>query len=465
MCISKNLNRRNDYSNLTSMIHVNIRSVPSNLSTFEYFLESLELEFNIIGFSETWFNEDNHDLYGISKYTCVNNYRIAKSGGGVSLFLKNHIKFVPRPDLTILSDSFESVFVELTNVSMTKNMSSVLIGVVYRPPASSKDVFLEHMNNVLFTIDRERKQSFIMGDFNYNLLEESTNTAIGEFNDLMYTYSHLPLISRPTRFDEHTGSATLIDNIFTNVHMETRLSHGINCVKIADHFPVFCIFNSNSKGPPRPLTPRRNLSNHNIDRFLRILMVENWDCVVASRNAQTSFQLFYHKFKLLYDACFPISDPKSEYRERKPWLSSGLKKSIKRKNKLYLKFLRRPSVNNKVKYTRFRNILKSLLKKAEKIHYSSLMNEHKSNMKKSWKIIKEVLNKGKPPLENEQFCINGQLDGDRNTIAGAFNTYFVNVGPKLAEEIPPSPVDPTSYVPHNRHTFLWSQLMRRKLSQ
>ena len=62
-------------------IHVNIRSVPRNLSAFENFLQLLNYDFKVIGLSETWFNENNHDLFCMSGYTITSNYRTKKVGG------------------------------------------------------------------------------------------------------------------------------------------------------------------------------------------------------------------------------------------------------------------------------------------------------------------------------------------------------------------------------------------------
>ena len=53
-----------------------------------------------------------------------------------------------------------------------------------------------------------------MGDYNINLLKVESHSLTADFNDLMYSYGLIPLITRPTRVTEN--SATLIDNIFTN---------------------------------------------------------------------------------------------------------------------------------------------------------------------------------------------------------------------------------------------------------
>ena len=50
-----------------SMCHINIRSMKANLSCFENYLQSLLIEFAVLGITETWLNDSNYDLYHIFK--------------------------------------------------------------------------------------------------------------------------------------------------------------------------------------------------------------------------------------------------------------------------------------------------------------------------------------------------------------------------------------------------------------
>ena len=53
-----------------------------------------------------------------------------------------------------------------------------------------------------------------MGDFNINLLNVDDHLPSAGFLEMMYSYSFLPLINKPTRVK--STSATLIDNIYCN---------------------------------------------------------------------------------------------------------------------------------------------------------------------------------------------------------------------------------------------------------
>ena len=84
-------------------------------------------------------------------------------------------------------------------------------------------------------------------------------------------------------------------------------------------------------------------------------------------------ELAYNRFQTLfleeYELCFPLKTMKVKYKNRKPWLTSGLKTSIKEKNRLYIIQKKKPYLYNKVKYKNFRNKLNNILAKAERKHY------------------------------------------------------------------------------------------------
>ena len=62
---------------------------------------------------------------------------------------------------------------------------------------------------------------------------------------------------------------------------------------------------------------------------------------------------------------------------------------------MYKVYLNVPSACNESKYKTYRNRLNHILKKAEKQHYTDLLEANKNNIKKTWQIMKDVVNKNK----------------------------------------------------------------------
>ena len=98
-------------------------------------------------------------------------------------------------------------------------------------------------------------------------------------------------------------------------------------------------------------------------------------------------------------------------------------------------------------YSTYRNKLKRILIKAEKEYYSKQLEAHKGNMRKTWCILKTIINKNRSRKIQSQFKINNTLiTSDKTIISEKFNDFFTNVGPDLAAKIPKQDVHPNFYL-------------------
>ena len=79
-----------------SFFHVNVKSLPNHSDELNLYLNSLDMKFSFLAFTETWINESNHELYGLPGYNCINKCRKGRKGGGVSLAIKRGISYKVR---------------------------------------------------------------------------------------------------------------------------------------------------------------------------------------------------------------------------------------------------------------------------------------------------------------------------------------------------------------------------------
>ena len=91
-----------------------------------------------------------------------------------------------------------------------------------------------YLNILLEKISKEKKNVFLLGDFNVDLLKYDKHAGTNKFIDSFSSYMYFPYILHPTRV---TGpSQTMIDNIFLNY-----VSKEAVCVNrtstISDHLP------------------------------------------------------------------------------------------------------------------------------------------------------------------------------------------------------------------------------------
>ena len=438
MC-SDNANSSGNFA----IIHTNIRSIPKNLSTFENYLSTLDIRFTVIGITETWLNANNSDFFYLNGYTGEHAYRQNRSGGGVSIFVRSETDYTLRSDLNTFSNCMESIFIELPK-DYVKSEKNIIIGVIYRPPGTEIDSFITELNICLDKIGLENKLVYLTGDFNINLINYESHQPTSMFLDTLYSFSLFPLINKPTRIT--SSSATLIDNIFSNDIFGKKLINGILFNNISDHCPVFTINMSLSTNDSETIYKYRCFSNANKSKFATKINETEWEDVMTSNDCNTAFTLFHRKFLELFNTAFPLKTSFSKYHTRIPWLTEGLKNSIKLKNKLYLKSLRTPSNRNITNYKIFKNTLSRLMRRREKEYYHDKLAACANDIKKSWKIMKEIIHKGKRRKTCSKFNINDVVIDDNQVIASKFNDYFVNIGSSLANKIPTSNLKPSDFI-------------------
>ena len=176
-----------------------------------------------------------------------------------------------------------------------------------------------------------------MGYYNIYIMNYETHSLTGEFVDVMSSNAFMPLITRPTRVT--ATSATLIDNIFTNNFQNFRDSfQGILVTDISDHYPVFYINRVNKLSEVEMFVENRIYNDKNKQAFFSELQNIDWSELCNSSETQSSFDLLHNQLSALHNKHFPKVRKKIRYNNKKPWLSEGLRNSIKHKNKYYYKY-------------------------------------------------------------------------------------------------------------------------------
>mgnify|MGYP001553100430 CR=1 FL=1 len=418
---------------LFSLFHANIRSINRNYQELQNCLDLIELPFSIIALTETWLNDTNESLYELPNYTMINSIRENRVGGGISLLVRDSLHFRKYP-ISVMNQTIECQFIEIISPNPQNN---IIVGVVYRPPSGSITNFTTAINEILEKIGLRNKQKtcYIVGDFNIDLKKYHSSRDTAEFFDLLYSYSFIPLINKPTRVSSSTTS--VIDNIFTNQLTSTH-NTGVIQADVSDHFPIYSICEMQSPTRAQEMIKTRSFKQTNVHKFSGLVRNESWENIYSSNNAQTAFSYFTDTLTSHFENSFPLCIKKPTKRDTNPWITRGLKTSIKQKNKLYLQYKNRPTLHNNIIYKHYKNKLRSLIDAAKKMHYEHLIATNQNNIKKTWDIIKEVIGNRKRTHAIDEMKINEHICNDKQKIADSFNDYFINIGPDLANNIPPS---------------------------
>ena len=239
--------------------------------------------------------------------------------------------------------------------------------------------------------------------------------------------------------DKTDHTATLIDNIFFNSLEHLTLSGNI-VSDISDHLPNFLI-NKISELPNNNLKLfKRNYSNFNAELFEADVSNIDWYNVLPNdNNVNNLFQSFHSEILKVVDRHAPVTRiSRNEVKTMsKSWITSGIRKSIKRKNKLYNKYLSTKNEYYKSKYKCYRNKLNHLQRISKKIYYENYFTANNKNIKNTWTGIKQLITlKPRGHRLPTKIIKDGQEIKDTKNISLAFNEYFSNIGKNIADSVP-----------------------------
>ena len=179
-------------------------------------------------------------------------------------------------------------------------------------------------------------------DFNINLLNYD-NPRVSTFLDTLGCFFFLlPQIVLPTRITE--TSKTLIDNIFSNI-TESSVSGNL-LYSISDHLAqVFCFsFPKASHSGSSGSNSFKNWSKFHQEHFLRDFEALNWNEILSleDQNIDISFDSFITETNALVDRYLPTVMLNKKQSLKKPWITSGILKSMSMsmRDLYFRKFLR-----------------------------------------------------------------------------------------------------------------------------
>lgn len=129
------------------------------------------------------------------------------------------------------------------------------------------------------------------------------------------------------------------------------------------------------------------------------LFIDNQDC----------YNMFSSKIKSLYNKCFSLKKLSRARQNEKPLVTTGLKISIKYRNRLYKKSVLHLSDHIKARYLVYKNVLKKYISNAEVDYYRHLFEESNNN---------------------------DQRFSDSQAIVDTINDHFCTICEKLSSKLP-----------------------------
>ena len=124
--------------------------------------------------------------------------------------------------------------------------------------------------------------------------------------------------------------------------IDTTIKTGIIKSDVSDHFPICFFIPSGKVSAENEIVYiyKRIINDETIEAFTQNLYENNLKDIKSIRNPNDAYSIFLEKFRTMYDK-HSLKKIKLKTKHLKsPWITAGIKKSSKRKQRLYTKFLK-----------------------------------------------------------------------------------------------------------------------------
>ena len=166
-----------------------------------------------------------HNAPGYSHISLPREY---SKGGGVSILLHSRLSYKRSDDLCMSNNIIECLFVEAFIVK------KVLIGIIYRPPDTPISTFNDHLKNVIDSIKCSNIPCYLLGDFNINLLNQSSHQTTSDFLDILYSGGFITYKSPNKNYWEKC----YFDRSYIYQQLPCKYFHVSRCIRRWYHWPL-----------------------------------------------------------------------------------------------------------------------------------------------------------------------------------------------------------------------------------
>lgn len=415
--------RRENVKTKFVVVHQNIRSIARNFDEFIVLLSQFREEIDCIVLSETRYIS-NISNFQIEGYNLLYNEGCYNVCDGVTIYIKNNINYTVK-----LVNLAETTALE---VNIVYDNDTYQLIAIYKSPQINIADFNDSLKSYIKHI-KKTDYSLIIGDVNIDILSENINSY--EYLDILSENGFISQINKYTR--EQNESKSCLDHIF--LKSKSGVSHGdvaaIIKTNITDHYTT--ILNIGTEKVKECINENKIYEIIDKTKLLDLIRNETWSDIYYHDNPDTSYNIFYDIIKQAIKQSTIIKMFNNKTRKRKPWITTGIIRSMNKRDQLYQKHLKNIEDNEiRNEYITYRNKINNLVKKTKNSYMKRMIYDTgKTDSKKIWEGVKNITNNQKHQ-SSIQYIKQGNNDiRDKQEIANIFNTYYANVGSNLAEKV------------------------------
>lgn len=395
----------------------NIRSVYSNIDDLNTTLGLSKVTPDILILTECRLNADK-PVPNLKNYTAFFTTHHINQNDGVVAYIKNGVIVTNIKELKL--DHASCLQIDTYNCA--------ILGIYRSPSNTNADHFISSLNSHLESI-KAYKNIILTGDININLITKDTEQNYERINRLNYldtlSMHHLmPGHTIPTR------ESSCLDHYMLKLD-KNKLSAQIAVLNttVTDHSMIFLNLSSqtvnNKCQKIKTVTDfHRSLVTLAKNKLSELLFSEDPNYVIE--------QLINRITESLQEHTDTINVPKNK-RIIKPWMTTGVLRCIRNRNKLQKKVRHDPHNEIlKISYKRYRNFCNYLIKKLKRNYERNLLSKSIKNSKTLWKNIKSITYSHRTKSDNTKLL---SLKLSPLESVNYTNQYFANLGKELAGDI------------------------------
>jgi hypothetical protein len=416
------------------LIHLNARSIVNKNDEFLFYCQQLKPD--IICVTETWMDGSvPKQSFTPQGYRVIRKDRSDEfkqiygknKGGGIAVYYKQDLK-VERKE--ILKDEHEEIL-----WVQVKAKKSFLLGTIYRAEYTEilkeddkESKFEEHIRKATEMSD----SIIVIGDFNADVTKGSTCKNTVNIKNTCKNYGLEQFIKKPTRIDQTSKKATIIDHIWADKDKKIINKCG-TIMGLSDHLSVYAKLNLQNTKKPNEIIRYRSYKTYVQSDFRQELndnlSRSNIQAKIDEKDPNRAMDTFLKVFQETAGKHAPIKESERRHTTTDiPWYTPELKNKINLKNEILRDwYMYRDDEDYKV-VKKMKNEINHLKTKLKKQYYKEKFQQCEGDSKKTWRILKEItrtdINKETTEPEN--------MNKEK---ANKFNKFFATVGTEIQKKL------------------------------
>ena len=368
----------------------------------------------------------------LEEYDCFTNINEDGAPRGVAIYVKNSLAAVPS---SMTTDFKESVWCEIP----LKSKDRLVIGCIYRSPNSTQDNN-DKLNKVLR--DLYRSHVLIVGDFNYPELDWKDHTSpldeghrASLFMEAVRDAFLIQHVTDPTHYRAEQ-KPNVLDLIFTNEdNMVSSLEH-LSPLGKSHHQVLKFVYTCYTEEQEDNRGKRFAFLKGDYDRLRELIRNHSWEDELKDLDVKEAWCYVEMQLLKAMEETVPKKKWNKNHKKRKPlWMNEEALRKIRKKRQAYQRYLDTKEGKDYLGYTKARNQVKWMCKKAVRDFERQIAREAKKNPKAFFAYARSKLKTKEGIADLDQD--DGGTASTNEAKANVLNAFFSSVFTKESLDNPP----------------------------